>query len=58
MMESGISRWTRMGLTMFKTQPPVIRDPLGKINAIAWSEKEQAYVGSPNPRIKGGASAY
>jgi gamma-glutamyltranspeptidase/glutathione hydrolase len=36
----------------------VIRDPLGKINAIAWSEKEQAYIGSPDPRLKGGAAAY
>jgi gamma-glutamyltranspeptidase/glutathione hydrolase len=57
-MEKGISNWTRTGLMMFKKQPQVIRDPLGKINAIAWSEKEQAYVGSPDPRIEGGAAAY
>ena len=57
-MERGISNWTRMGLMMFRRQPQVIRDPLGKINAIAWSEKEQAYVGSPDPRLKGGAAAY
>jgi len=36
----------------------VVWDPLGKINAIAWSEKEQAYVGSPDPRLNGAAAAY
>jgi gamma-glutamyltranspeptidase/glutathione hydrolase len=57
-MESGMSNWTRAGLTVLKRQPQVVREPLGKINAIAWSEEEQAYIGLPDPRLKGGAAAY
>ncbi len=31
---------------------------LGRVQAIAWSDREQAYVGVPDPRGKGGAVAY
>ncbi len=58
LVEKGMAVSTRLGLLMFKGRPTVVWDPLGKINAIAWSEKEQAYVGSPDPRLNGAAAAY
>lgn len=57
-IEDGMSRWTRLGLRTFKGETPAMRKTLGRINAIAWSEKENAYVGSPDPRLRGGAAAY
>jgi len=57
-VESGISRLTRLGLLLFKGELTITKEPLGKINAIAWSEREEAYVGSSDPRLKGAAAAY
>jgi gamma-glutamyltranspeptidase/glutathione hydrolase len=57
-VESGMPLSTRLGLLLFKGQWSVRWDPLGKINAIAWSEKERVYVGSPDPRLRGAAAAY
>jgi gamma-glutamyltranspeptidase/glutathione hydrolase len=37
---------------------PMLRNELGRINAIAWSEKRQKYVGVADPRGRGAASAY
>ena len=34
------------------------RRELGRVQAIAWSDREQAYVGVPDPRGKGSAAAY
>jgi gamma-glutamyltranspeptidase/glutathione hydrolase len=57
-IEDGISGWTRTGLRMFKGENVRTRESLGRINAIAWSEEEGVYVGSPDPRLRGGAAAY
>ena len=57
-VEEGISGWTLLGLRAFKGEAPMTRKSLGRINAIAWSEEENAYVGSPDPRLRGGAAAY
>ncbi len=57
-VESGMAEETRRELQAIKGQPSMVRESLGRINAIAWSEKEQAYVGSPDPRLRGGAAAY
>jgi len=34
-------------------QKVMLRDRLGVVNAIAWSEGEKAYKGLPDPRIRG-----
>ena len=57
-VEKGLSGWTQMGLRTFKGETLMTRESLGRINAIAWSEEENAYVGSPDPRLRGGATAY
>ncbi len=57
-------RFSTRFLLFLKSGRPVVRsskavhDQLGRVNAIAWSEKEQAYVGVPDPRGRGGAAAY
>ncbi len=58
LVEKGIPVWTRLWLALFKGKLSIAMDPLGKINAIAWSEEEQAYIGSPDPRLKGAAAGY
>jgi gamma-glutamyltranspeptidase/glutathione hydrolase len=56
-MEKGISKWVAARL-LFKGQMPVLTKELGRVNAIAWSEREQAYIGVPDPRGKGAAVGY
>jgi len=54
-VEDGIPFWSRAHLFL-KTRKPVVRsstavnDTLGRINAIAWDEHKQAYMGAPDPR--------
>lgn len=61
--EDGVSNWTRLGLFL-RSGIPVVRSSrvsphgLGRVNAIAWSGKERAYVAVPDPRGGGGASSY
>jgi gamma-glutamyltranspeptidase/glutathione hydrolase len=57
-IESGVSGWARIGLTAFKGADLQTLDPLGKINAIGWSEQNQTYIGSPDPRLRGGVAGY
>ncbi|UCD58912.1 MAG: gamma-glutamyltransferase [Candidatus Hydrogenedentota bacterium] len=62
-VEDAVSNWTRLGL-LLKTRKPAVRaskvlkEQLGRVNAIAWSEEEQAYVGVPDPRGRGGVAGY
>jgi gamma-glutamyltranspeptidase/glutathione hydrolase len=61
--EDGISTWTRVGLFLRSRRPAVraskvLKDSLGRVNAIAWSERDQSYVGVPDPRGGGGVAAY
>jgi gamma-glutamyltranspeptidase/glutathione hydrolase len=62
-VEDEVPLWDRLAL-FAKTWRPVVRssrvvnDRLGRVNAIAWSEKKQAYIGVADPRGRGGAAAY
>jgi len=61
--EDGISTGKRFGLFL-RTRKPVVRaskvlkESLGRVNAIAWSERDQSYIGVPDPRGRGGVAVY
>ncbi len=63
LVEDAIPFSSRLGLFL-KTRHPVVRssgaigDSLGRVNAIAWSDSEQAYVGVADPRSRGGVATY
>lgn len=56
-VEKGVSKWILVRL-LFRGQKPIVREELGRINAIAWSESQQTYVGVSDPRGRGAATAY
>jgi gamma-glutamyltranspeptidase/glutathione hydrolase len=62
-VEDEVPMLSRIGLFL-RTRHPVVRssgvihDRLGRVNAIAWSEKEQAYTGVADPRSHGCAAGY
>ena len=39
-------------------QNVVLKEALGKVQAITWGGKERVYVGASDPRFRGGAAAY
>ena len=41
-----------------KGQNIVLRDTLGTLNAIAWSDRENAYVGVSDPRARGSTERF
>ena len=56
-MEHEMSTWTMLRL-LLKGQVSVRRPELGRVNAIAWSDSRQMYIGMPDPRGGGGAVAH
>jgi gamma-glutamyltranspeptidase/glutathione hydrolase len=56
-MEWEMPKWVMLRL-LFRGQRPFLKDGLGRVNAIAWSENRQAYVGVSDPRGNGKAAAY
>jgi gamma-glutamyltranspeptidase/glutathione hydrolase len=62
-VEDEVPLLSRIGLFL-RTRHPVVRssgvihDRLGRVNAIAWSGREGAYVGVADPRSRGCAAGY
>jgi gamma-glutamyltranspeptidase/glutathione hydrolase len=55
MVEEG-SPLARLPAGRMRGQGIVTRDHIGVVNAIAWSEKEKAYVGVSDPRARGSSA--
>ena len=56
-MEAHTPFFRRWGQRL-KDQEVVLRDHLGVVHAIAWSEREKAYIGVADPRGRGGTASF